>query len=222
MPDTRRLKSFPIERFQLKRARFNAELVFNPFARIPPVLWYGFVLEFSPLHLGRQAYAPEVFGRVLETRMELGGIEFPFRRWSDIEGEFGSIPDRGASSVYVSNAHNPIDVRSLEMRRRRGARWDVRADVFIDLECERSGYGNVEAQLAFGVTFGGISFPVPVWTSKPRFPKSWRIPKVFDQRSVDELIGRFVDLDVYRRKREGDAFSYVPVGATRRTSLPRA
>ena len=194
----RRLKKFPVEGLSVTRATFSAHIVFNPFAQIPPALWYTFGLDLAPIDLGKQAVDPVEYEQILETDIELGGIELPFRRWNEIEGEFGPIPDQGASSIYVSCVHNPIDIRSLKMHRIRSNRWQINTDIMIDFENAQAGYRNVEASLSFRASFGGISFYIPSWTSKPKFPSRWKIPSVFNQRTVDALVARFVDLDVYR------------------------
>lgn len=39
----------------------------------------------------------------------------------------------------------------------------------------------------------------------------WHIPDVFDERTVQTLVGRFIDVDLCRLERDEDLFTFVPV-----------
>jgi hypothetical protein len=198
---------FPSEQLNPTQAGFGATLEFNPYAKLPPSLWYAFHVDLAPIELGENAYAPDVFGTVIKTTLVMGGIELPFRRWTEIEGAFGPFKDVGEGSLYVSDAHNTVLVQSLEMSRKVDCTWNVSASIAIDFE---SGYERVETTVEFAAAYTGISFVVPEWTKTPRFPKSWRIPSEFTQDTVDEMVARFVDLDIYDRRRRGTSFRYIP------------
>jgi hypothetical protein len=207
------VQRFPVELIRPLRAELSGTIVFNPHIGLAPALWYSLEVQLAPIDLGHGAYEPDEYGTHLDTIIELGGFELPFRRWRDIAGEFGPFEDRGESSVYVSQVHCHIDIRRLDLRARQGAMFDVRADLSVDFEHAGAGYRNEAFHLAFDAEFRGIHFRAPAWnapTTQSRLAE-WDLPDTFDRASVRELCSRFVDVEQYSQEEEGPSFRFVPL-----------
>lgn len=207
---TEELKDFPVHKVRAKTASLGASLIYNP--DLEPTVWYSIGIELEPIELGDDAYAPDVFGETLETELRLGGIVIPARSWTEIDGEYGPVEDQGESSVYVSSVHVPIDIKSVVIKPIKGNRFRVHLELLIDFEYAGAGYRSTTLTLDVEADYEGVGFYVPQWNEpdKVKFPDEWRIPATFDERTVAELLGRFVDLDGYRLTRDEDSYHLQP------------
>lgn len=204
------LACFPVEQIKITSSGFGGSVCYNPYAQLPPCLWYGVSFDLGPIDLGDAAIVEQ--DRPLQTTLEFGGIVLPQRRWNEIHGSWGPIPDVGQGSVYVSGVHNPVEILRIDIRHLTGIFFRIRADLLIDFEFEGSGFENTHLCVEATAEYGGVSFHVPQWThpDEVRFPPEWRIPTVFDDKSVLELLGRFVDLDCYELRQKGHSYVLEP------------
>src|SRR4051794_26978109 len=128
------LKTFPISQIRPTAASFRGNLVYNPYSRLPPTIWYCIGVDLEKIDLAEDAPAPDIWGTTVDTTLCLGGIVLPFRDWREIDGTFGPIEDAGASSVYVSDIHNPIDIRSVRFSKLDGVRFKIDFNLYIAFE----------------------------------------------------------------------------------------
>jgi len=205
-------RDFPVDKVRVVGSSFGGFLHYNPYAELPPQVWYKVGLDIAPIDLGEAAYAPEHFGTVVDTTMSLGGIRISQRHWAEIDGEYGPVEDVGDSSIYVSNTHVPIDIESVVFRWLAGARFRIELQLLIAFEWAGAGYRDARLNLATEAAFDGLGFNVPQWTDpNVTFPKEWRIPSDFNDRTVSKMVSRFVDTDGYRLERSNDSFHFTPV-----------
>lgn len=205
------LARFPVEQIRVVSAGFGGSIHYNPIANLAPCLWYGFGVDLAPIELGDAAAHDRE--RTLRTSLSFGGIVLPQRRWTDISGVYGPIPDVGDGSIYLSSVHNPIDIRRVSFRRLEGVRFAVNVELLIAFECGGSGFEDAVVSLEFEADYGGVSFYVPEWTNPDqiRFPPEWRIPAAFDDDSVREIFSRFIDLDCNHFRSNGRSYSLEPM-----------
>jgi hypothetical protein len=195
------MKPFPIEKLIPIGSSMEARIEFNPFAKIPPSLWYGIGIRFENVIPDQETLF-----------IDLDGIFLPERQWQKLSGTYRPEKRWENGSVYVDSVHNPVDLHALTFLRRQGNFFDVKAELYIDFAFEGAPYENTAVTLDFTTEFLGIKFREPNWSdpSSVKFPREWRIPHEFSQESVDELVSRFVDIDVYTKASENQTFSYAP------------
>jgi hypothetical protein len=206
------LKTFPSHKVRARSAVLGARLTYNPYSKLQPTIWHAIEIELEPIDLGDDAYAPDIFGETLETSVRLGGIALAERSWTSIAGEQGPVEDTGSSSMYVSNVHVPVDIVSLVFDRLQGKRFAIHVELWLDFEYAGAGYRNTLLALDMEADYDGVSFRVPQWNEpdKVKFPEDWRIPTAFNERTVAELFGRFVDLGGYRLTHDAATYRLLP------------
>jgi len=213
MTDDDALKRFPSEKLSPTTVYFEGLLTFNPYVDIPPVIWHAVTIHLAPIDLGGDARYPDVCGTTVDTTMRLGGIILPHRRWQDFGGTLGPVEDQGASSIYVSNAHNPIDILEVTFTRKQGLVFQIDLDINIEFEFEGAGFSDTRCSLSVEAPYSGIRFRVPEWTNpdEVEFPEEWGIPDEFNVGTVHDLFGRFIDTTCFELSSEGSEFTLAPV-----------
>ena len=212
MCEDEKLKIFPVTNMRPKHTGFQGSLEFNPYVNIPPSIWYNIGIELEEIELGDNAPDPELWGTKVDATLDLGGIVIPQRRWFDISGTIGPIKDVGESSVYISDAHNPIDIRSVTFKRLEGVCFAIDLDFLIDFDFEGAGFENAECSLSIEADYKGISFFVPDWSDPKsvKFPAEWRIPSEYNESTIIELFERFVDTSCYRMEIDDECYRLIP------------
>lgn len=208
-------KPFPVDRLEVKQAEFEAVLEFNPYAdRLPPsLLWRGGI-GLEKIDLGDSAADAEIFGSVLDTWFSLDGIHIPERRWTHLAGPYVQDHPYCGSSIYVCDAHNPVAVVEIGFSSREGTMFEMAVDLEINFDIEGTPYENIGLCInSIEAKFTGLVFHVPIWNEPAdvEFPPEWKIPDEYTQDSVDEMMSRFVDLDLYNKVHNDGEFKYTPI-----------
>lgn len=205
------LKDFPAFKMSPKDVSFSGALIYNPVCALPPTIWYGIGIQLEPFDLGDSAPCPDLFGTAVDTMLCVGGIVLPFRDWREIHGSVGPVKNVGESSIYVSGVHNLIDIRQAHFRRIGDRRFRINLDLLIDFEGEGAGFRDTECSIEVTADYSGISFYAENRASDAfPLPADWKIPEVFDRRSVLEFFERFVDTTVYDLEQADESFRLVP------------
>ena len=110
----------------------TARLFSNEHIGLPLTLFFDIDLPVQPF---------EFNGEPQETSIRLEFIEIPVGDWREIFGQsfrFPINPEPGYidGSVYIGNAHNPVDVRQIRFAQAAGNRVPIVADICVDFTQE--------------------------------------------------------------------------------------
>lgn len=201
-------RRFPVEELRPVSASFGGSLVFNPFAQLPPSLWYGVEIDLDAIELGH-AGATEA----LETQLIFGGIVLPQRDWREISGSIGPVDDQGESSIYVDDVHTPIELHRVAFERVDGIQFLIELDFTIDFESEELAYDNARTQISVQADYQGLFFHEPVFAdpSAVKIPREWNVPDRFDTSTVRAFFERFVDTRRYAIEQQDQGYELRPV-----------
>ena len=196
-------RPFPVEEVRPVAAAFGGSLVFNPFARIPPSLWYGVEIELDQIDLGG--------GRFADTDLIVGGLVLPGRDWQTLSGTFGPMTDVGVSSIELLGIQHSVDVHKVVVERQRARLFRLTLDLTVNFEAEGTGYQDADLSVTVEGEHHGLFFHEPEWEAEEvDVPAEWQVPERFDQDSVLGLFERFVDTSRYDFAQDGPAFHLVP------------
>ncbi len=117
-------KRFPVEEIEVASAEFGGSLWFNPSSGCAPRLDYSFGLRLAPR---------EVFDR-RPTSIVLSSMELPPGDWTGFVGRHPQALPSDDCTVYIAGVHNPVDVHSLQLLSRQGARFDAEFALLLDFE----------------------------------------------------------------------------------------
>ncbi len=210
--NSRKKHSFPVTQLELEKAHFGGTLNFNPYVDLEPGISWNAELIFKPIELGSDAIDPEIYGTTLDLLFHLDDIVLEERDWKNITGRYPQEDIWGNHSVYVCGAHNPVAINHIEFLEREGTRFKIKINLTIDFSTEAVAYENTTVDLIFDADFTGIVFIIPEWTDPDsvKFPRHWKIPEIYTEQTVEEMVSRFVDTSQYSLTRKGNQFLFNP------------
>lgn len=196
------MNRFPFDRLRVREAEIRSFLDFNPYPPpYPPKQRWSIELEIEPIALGSAAADPELETTV-DSTIVISDIELPVTSWKSLPGTYIFSPPSQGGSFYVSDRHNPVDLRRLTIKHVRDNVFDL--DVDLDFELEDAGYQNEQITLAIEAPYHRFSFIPPLWTNPKRvsLPPDWQVPSTdakWPDVTLRQFVSLYVDLSAFRQ-----------------------
>lgn len=150
----------------------DANIFHNPHIGLKPTLFYNIDISLEPFRLEQDALDVE-FENEVNSSFMLEFIRFNVKDWRKLNRQtFYLKPDDVDGSIYISYAHNPVDIQQITFREKSGNRFIVDCVLFIDFEVEGSGYQNTTVVFKdLPLQFEGLRIDVeivnlPEWNSE--------------------------------------------------------
>lgn len=179
MSPSRRLARFPLASLRPRLAALRGHIFENRQARIPLTLFHDITVPLEPF---------SDRGELVETEMQLNFIQFGVHRLAEMQERtfrFPSNPKPGYvdGSVYLRNAHVPVDVPRIALGRwTTSATTRVSLDLRIAFEYEATGFRDTPAHIECELKYAGVAL-APWLASTPE--------------QATRVAQRFLDLNAY-------------------------
>ena len=176
---------FPIELIQLTNAVLHAKIFKNDFLKIPATLFYTIEITLAEI---------ELENKKINTSLYLDFIIFNIYKLQDLENRIFEFPINPSSgfiegSVYLFDAHNPVDVRKIEFSTIKNGTIEATIYFDIDFEYEKTGYSKLnDCELKLNIQYGELSIDTEIMTAEN-----------FDEKTANEIVSAFSDLINYEK-----------------------
>ena len=176
---------FPIELLQLTNAVLHAKIFKNDFLEIPATLFYTIEITLAEI---------ELENKKINTSLHLDFIRFNIYKLQDLENRIFEFPINPSSgfiegSVYLFDAHNPVDVRKIEFSTIKNGTIEATIYFDIDFEYENTGYSKLnDCELKLDLQFGELSIDTEIISAEN-----------FDEKTANEIVSAFSDLINYEK-----------------------
>ncbi|HEX7898538.1 MAG TPA: hypothetical protein VF950_12310 [Planctomycetota bacterium] len=145
------LPRIPVERMKAEPGTLHALIFENLKIGLPRALFYDLEIPLAPFDSGLPGDAPDI-----AKRFRLNFLQLPAPDWRRLDGRtFELEADAADGSIYLGNAHNPVDLPRLEFRNLEGCRFQVEARLNCDFEFENVALSDT-VELATTVEFKGL------------------------------------------------------------------
>jgi hypothetical protein len=151
------MNKLPTDKFKPKPGRMYAHIFENPKIVLEPTLFYGIEIPLEPFDSGLDY----VRNKMVETSFRLESILFPVTDWRMFDRQsFRPARDDVDGSIYIGNAHNPVDINLISFTRLGDFRFLIDCILFCDFESEAVAE-STSLELSVDVEFEGLWFFSP-------------------------------------------------------------
>ncbi|MGI9056943.1 MAG: hypothetical protein ACR2F2_14200 [Pyrinomonadaceae bacterium] len=174
----------------------EANIFGNPHIGLEPTLFYNIDIFVEPFRLDQDALDME-FENEVDSNFSLEFIQLDVKDWRNLDGEtFYLKPDDVDGSLYISYAHNPVDIQQITFREKSKNHFIIDCVLFIDFEFEDSGYQNTTVAFKdLPLQFEGLRIDVelvnpPEWNSETAqtFAKDFVNLQAYEKPSINSKV----------------------------------